>query len=61
MRKKIGRLIIFINLVFISDQVVFSGPDENKKILSEMEKSLQELLEIMVSFDYRLLIWGILK
>ena len=37
MRKKIGRLIIFINLVFISDQVVFSGPDENKKIVKPDE------------------------
>ncbi len=46
MRKKIGILIIFINLVFISNQLIFSGSDENKKILSEMEKSLQELLEI---------------
>ena len=46
MRKKIYILIIFINLAFFSDQLVFSGSDENKKILSEMEKSLQELLEV---------------
>ena len=46
MRKKIYIMIIFISLVFFSNQRVYPGSGEHKEILSEMEKSLQELLEV---------------